>query len=114
MATLKNADKRLISYAIDLGTRVATNLDSSAEGIRAIHFRRGIMITRIANRETQTYTVHNVDNKAKTLIVEHPIRRETKLITPKPTETTATAYRFEMKLACRSDGETFRRRGARV
>jgi hypothetical protein len=99
MATLKNADKRLISYAIDLGTRVTTNLDSNSQGIRAIHLRRGIILTRQANRDTLTYTVHNVDNKAKTLIVEHPIRREVQLVSPKPSETTATAYRFEMKLA---------------
>jgi hypothetical protein len=98
MATLKNTDKRLISYAIDLGTRVTTNLDSSSEGIRAVHFRRGVMTTRTAHRDTQTYSVQNVDNKAKTLIVEHPIRREAKLVSPKPAETTATAYRFELKL----------------
>jgi chromosome segregation ATPase len=57
------------------------------------------MITRMANRDTRTYTVHNVDNKAKMLIVEHPVRRESKLMSPKPAETTATAYRFELKLA---------------
>jgi chromosome segregation ATPase len=57
------------------------------------------MTTRTAHRDTQAYTVQNIDNKAKTLIVEHPIRREAKLISPKPAETTATAYRFELKLA---------------
>ena len=99
MATLKNSDKRLISYAIDLGTRVSTDFDSSSEGMRAVHFRRGVMTTRMAHRDTQTYSVQNVDNKAKALIVEHPVRREIKLISPKPAETTATSYRFELKLA---------------
>jgi hypothetical protein len=98
MATLKQADKRLISYAVDLGTRVTTNLDSKSQGLRSVHFRRGVMTTRSAHRDTQTYTVHNVDAKAKVLIIEHPIRREFKLISPKAAETTATTYRFEMKL----------------
>jgi chromosome segregation ATPase len=40
-----------------------------------------------------------VDPKAKTLIIEHPIRPEYKLVNQKPAETTATAYRFEVKLA---------------
>jgi hypothetical protein len=97
IATLKAGDKRLISYAMDLGTRVATNIDSEAQGIQLI--RRGLMTARTANRDTRTYTMRNADQKPKTLIIEHPIRREYKLITPKPVETTATTYRFEVKLA---------------
>jgi hypothetical protein len=99
VATLKGGDKRLISYAVDLGTRVTTNIDSNSEGIQAIHLRRGMMITRTVDRDTRTYTVRNTDQKPKTLIIEHPIRREYKVMTPKPVETTATAYRFELKLA---------------
>jgi hypothetical protein len=49
--------------------------------------------------ETLTYTIKNVDAKAKTLIIEHPIRPQYKLLDVKPVETTATAYRFEVKLA---------------
>jgi len=40
-----------------------------------------------------------VDQKAKTLIVEHPARPQYKLLDQKPLETTASAYRFEVKLA---------------
>jgi chromosome segregation ATPase len=49
--------------------------------------------------ETKTYTVRNVDQKAKTLIIEHSERPGYKLIALKPAETTANAYRFELKLA---------------
>ena len=48
--------------------------------------------------ETKTYTIRNVDQKPKTLIIEHAQRPGYKLLNPKPDETTANAYRFEVKL----------------
>ncbi len=88
----------MISYSVDLGTRVTTQFDSSRELVREIHVNRGILTARLALDETKTYTIRNVDQKAKTLIIEHPERPGYKLITLKPAETTANAYRFEVKL----------------
>ena len=99
METLKAGDKRLISYAVDLGTRISTLFGSKAALVRAIHFRRGILTTRSAAEETKTFTIRNIDQKAKTLIIEHPARPSYKLLNRKPAETTASAYRFEVKLA---------------
>jgi len=99
MTTLKANDKRLISYAVDLGTRVTTQFDSSRELVREIHVNRGVLTARLAMDETKTYTIRNVDQKAKTLIIEHPERAGYKLTTLKPVETTTNAYRFEVKLA---------------
>ncbi len=98
MNTLKAGDKRLISYSVDLGTRVTTQFDSSRDLVREIHINRGILTARLAVDETKTYTIRNVDQKAKTLIIEHPERAGYKLITLKPAETTTNAYRFEVKL----------------
>jgi hypothetical protein len=98
MTTLKAGDKRLISYSVDLGTRVTTQFDSTRELVREIHVNRGILTARLALDETKTYAVRNVDQKAKTLIIEHPERPGYKLIALKPAETTANAYRFEVKL----------------
>jgi chromosome segregation ATPase len=67
--------------------------------VREIHINRGTLTARLALDETKTYTVRNVDQKAKTLIIEHPIRPGYKLMTLKPAETTTNAYRFEVKLA---------------
>ncbi len=97
--TLKSGDKRLISYAVDLGTRITTLYDSRGDLVREVHFRRGILTARTAAVETKTYTIHNVDQKAKILIVEHPARQGYKLLDRKPAETTASLYRFEVKLA---------------
>ncbi len=97
--TVKQGDKRLISYGVDIGTHVTTNLDSSQDAIREIHVNRGVLTTRSALKETKTYTVRNVDAKAKTLLVEHPVRQGYKLLgNLKPVETTASNYRFQVAL----------------
>ncbi|MBI4443795.1 MAG: hypothetical protein HY649_10515, partial [Acidobacteria bacterium] len=98
METLKTGDKRLISYGVDLGTRITTQFDTKGEVVREVHMRRGVLTTRAARVETKTFTIRNVDQKEKTLILEHPARSEYKLIDLKPLETTANAYRFEVKL----------------
>jgi hypothetical protein len=96
--TLKAGDKRLISYAVDLGTRVTTQFDSSREVVREIHANRGTLTTRAAIDETKTYTIRNIDQKPKTLIIEQTQRPDYKLLGQKPSETTTNVYRFEVKL----------------
>ena len=97
--TLPMSDKRLISYGVDLGTRVTTAFNSSQAVVREIHFQRGILTARSALQETKTYTIKNVDAKAKTLVIEHAQRPGYTLMERKPSETTPSAYRFEVKLA---------------
>jgi hypothetical protein len=99
METLKAGDKRLISYAVDLGTRITEAFGSKAAMVREIHASRGMVTTKYASEETRTYTVRNVDQKAKTLIIEHPVRADYTLLSQKPKEKTATNYRFELPLA---------------
>jgi hypothetical protein len=112
--TVKAGDKRLISYGVDLGTRITTKFDSSKNVVREIHYRRGMLTSKYALEEVKTFTIKNVDPKAKTLIIEHPERYGYKLLEPqKATETTANAYRFEVKLAA-SATDTFVLREERV
>jgi chaperonin cofactor prefoldin len=99
METLKSGDKRLISYAVDLGTRITEAFDTSATVVREIHANRGTLVTKVAAEETRTYTARNVDQKDKTLIIEHPLRQDYVLLNQKPIAKTATSYRFEVKLA---------------
>jgi hypothetical protein len=99
METLKSSDKRLISYAVDLGTRITEAFGSQAALVREIHASRGFVTTKLAAEETRTYTLRNVDAKAKTLILEHPLRQGYTLLSQKAAEKTPNAYRFEIPLA---------------
>jgi DNA repair exonuclease SbcCD ATPase subunit len=103
METLKAGDKRLISYGVDLGTRVTTQFDSKNDIVREVHLRRGVLTTKTAAVETRTYTIRNVDQEAKALIIEHPLRQQYKLVGLTPKETTANSYRFEVTLAAGAD-----------
>lgn len=98
METLKTGDKRLISYAVDLGTRITEAFGSKQAVVREIHASRGMLTVKTAAEETRTYTARNVDQKAKTLLIEHPLRQGYTLLNQKPAEKTASAYRFEVAL----------------
>jgi hypothetical protein len=111
--TLKAGDKRLITYGVDLGSRVTTAFDSSRANVREMHFARGVLTTRNAIEETKTYTIKNVDPKRKTVIIEHKQRPGYKLLDGKPIETTADAYRFEVNVGGNAT-ETFAVREERV
>jgi hypothetical protein len=112
--TVKAGDKRLISYGVDLGTRITTKFDSSRNVVREIHANRGSLTSKYALEEVRTFTIKNVDAKAKTLIIEHPQRYGYTLLQPqKASETTANSNRFEVKLPPAAT-ETFVLREERV
>jgi hypothetical protein len=97
--TIKSGDKRLISYAVDLGARITTAFDSSSKMLRDFTARRGLVTFRQSLKEVSTYTIHNVDQKEKTVIIERPVRQGYDVVEPKPSEKTADAYRYEVKVA---------------
>ncbi len=97
--TIRNADKRFINYGVDLGTRISTTLNSRDAGVREIHVHNGLLVSKTAQLEKKTFAIQNVDPRAKTLILEYPVRAGYALIdTPKPAETARHFYRFEVKI----------------
>ncbi len=105
LETLKEGDKRLISYGVDLGTRITTRFRSDRAVVREVHLRRGVLETRSAVRERKTYSIKNVEAKPKTVIVEHPARAGYELVSPEAAEKTATAYRFQAQVGPRDSTE---------
>ena len=97
--TVKNDDKRFISYGVDLGTRITTNLNSHSDSVRELHVHDGMLVTRSALIQKKTYSILNVDARPKTLVIEYPVRQGWKLIdTVLPMETAHDVYRFEIKV----------------
>lgn len=93
--TLKAGDKRLIGYAVDYGTRITSAFNSGVRNIREIHVKDGVLSLRYSERDTRTYTINNVDSKAKTLILQQEGVSQYTVLSPKPVERTASAYRFQ-------------------
>jgi hypothetical protein len=111
--TLKASDKRLIGYAVDYGTRITTAFDSADQMVREVHVKDGVFQLRYADHQTRTYTIKNVDNKPKTLVIQHEGVGQYTILSPKPTERTATAYRFEVALPA-NGSQTFKVEGESV
>jgi hypothetical protein len=95
---IKPGEKRLLSYATDLGLLVDAKLESTRERVARVRIYRGAMTTTSEDREKKTYIVRNEDTTPRTLIIEHPARPEWKLREDgaKPEEKAAGLYRFRM------------------
>lgn len=102
--TFKAGDKRLIGYAVDYGTLVTTDSGGGEKLLRQVSANQGILTLRSALRETTTYTIKNVDPKPKALIVQQKGTDYT-VLSPKPIERTASAYRFEVRLPANGSQE---------
>ena len=112
--TVKAGDKRLISYGVDLGTRITTEIRFVGErGPRNSLRAAGMLTSKSAVEEMKTFTINNVDAKAEDADHRAPaaVRLQT-AGTGKPSETTANAYRFEVKLAASAHRDFRAARGA--
>jgi len=96
--SIKPGEKRLLSYAADLGVLVDTRLESEQQRVTRVRILRGVMTQTGELRERKTYTVRNADTSPRTVVIEHPARTEWKLDadSPKPEETSAGLYRFRL------------------
>jgi hypothetical protein len=97
---LQPKEERLISYAVDLGTEVnpVPSIDNGRYTmIKAV---KGVLHTTTKLKETKTYTIKNRNEQERTVLVEHPVRNDFKLIEDKvkPVEVASDVYRFEVKV----------------
>jgi hypothetical protein len=97
---IKPGEKRLLSYATDLGLLVDSNLETSHERVTRARIYHGTLWTTSEDREKKTYIVRNEDTTARSLIIEHPARTGWKLHEegPKPEEKAAGLYRFRLNV----------------
>jgi hypothetical protein len=97
---IKPGERRLLSYATDLGLLVDAKLESAREHVTRVRIYRGTMTTTSEDREKKTYIVRNEDTTSRTLVIEHPARPEWKLREDgsKPEEKASGLYRFRLNV----------------
>lgn len=95
---VKPGEKRLLSYATDLGMIVSAVVEGDPRPVTRVRIARGVMTLFSEQRALKTYTARNEDTTPRSLIIEHPVRAEWKFAreTPTPAESTATAHRFRV------------------
>ena len=100
---LKAGERRLLSYAVDLGVHMDSKGESVPARITRVQLNRGVITQTTEEQQSRTYTARNEDSEARVLIIEHPVRAGWTLGgTAKPVETTAAWYRFRLTIEPRT------------
>ncbi len=93
--SLAPGQERFISYGIDLEMQVNATHRVQDNNIQTGRLVKGVLHLTRKHGVTQEYFIENKSQKAKDVIIEHPIQAGWKLVeTPKPMETTDSLYRF--------------------
>src|SRR5215471_5122757 len=96
---LKPQERRLLSYAVDQAVRVEAHEEDESRPITHVKIARGVLIQTREQAEHKSYTLRNTDSEPREVIIEHPVRDGWKLAKDlKPEETTASFYRFRVKV----------------
>ena len=92
---LKPEEKRLLSYAVDLGVQVEPRNGDEQRTVTRISIARGVLIQHSEHVARRVYTIRNSDTGERRVVIEHPIRAGWKLSgAVSPSETSESAYRF--------------------
>src|SRR5205814_3301955 len=78
---LQKGERRLLSYAVDLGTEVQAVPHSDNGRLTAVKAVKGVLHTTTRVKESKTYTVANRNEAERVVLIEHPNRTDFKLTT---------------------------------
>ena len=96
--TIQPGESRLLSYALDLGVEVSTNRENERQRVERVEINRGVLRMHTKVVEKKTYVIRNNDDMARTVVLEHPVRVEWKLVeTPPAAESSSSYHRFKLE-----------------
>jgi archaellum component FlaC len=98
MDAIKPGEKRLLSYAADIGVLVEAKQKNQKQRVTKVIIAHGTMMQSTEEREENAYTIRNRDNSARTVVIEHPARPGWTLTIDdaKPAESSASFHRFRL------------------
>lgn len=99
MVAIKPGEKRLLSYAADLGVLVDSHQKADNQRVTKVVIAHGTMTQSTQERQESTYTIRNRDSDKRVLVVEHPARAGWKLADDlTPVESSASYHPFRIAL----------------
>jgi hypothetical protein len=97
MDPIKPGEKRLLSYAADLGVLVDAKQKAENQRVTKVVIAHGTLMQSTQEREENTYTIRNRDTLRRTVVIEHPARPGWKLTEDeKPAESSTSFHRFRL------------------
>src|SRR5206468_10830784 len=71
---MKPGEKRLLSYAIDLGVQVEPRNGDERQTVRRLTISRGTLVQQSEQSAKRVYTIRNNDTSERRIVIEHPLR----------------------------------------
>ncbi|HWZ99798.1 MAG TPA: carboxypeptidase regulatory-like domain-containing protein [Candidatus Dormibacteraeota bacterium] len=101
---IKPGEKRLLSYATDLGLLVEAKQNASPQHVAKVKMYKGTM-TQVSEEQQRTvYTVRNQDETPRVLVIEHPARVGWNFLknSAQPEEKAPGTSRFRLEVAAKA------------
>lgn len=98
---IKPGEKRLLSYATDLGLLVEAKQSGSPQHVTKVKILKGTLTQVSEEQQRTTYTVRNQDAAPRVLVIEHPARIGWAFLknSKQPEEQAPGTNRFRMEIA---------------
>ncbi len=97
MDAIKPGEKRILSYAADLGVLVDAKQKNDNQRVTKVIIAHGLMTQSTEERQENTYTIRNRDSSSRQVVIEHPARAGWKLNDDeKAAESSASFHRFRL------------------
>jgi outer membrane murein-binding lipoprotein Lpp len=100
MDSIKPGERRLISYATDLGLLIEAVKNGQPQHVSQVKISHGVLTHISELRERTLYTARNQGETTQTLVIEHPARPEWRLAkgTKEPDEKAPGVCRFRVEV----------------
>src|SRR6266481_2125852 len=106
MDPIKPGERRLISYATDLGLLVEASKNNRPQHVTRVKILKGVLTQVSELQERTLYVARNQDGITRTLVIEHPARAEWRLAkgAKEPEEKAPGVYRFRVEVPAKATG----------
>ncbi len=103
---IKPGERRLISYATDLGLLVEASKNNRPQHVTRVKISKGVLTQVSELQERTLYVARNQDGITRTLVIDHPARAEWQLAkgAKEPEEKAAGVYRFRVEVPPKATG----------
>src|SRR5256885_15135684 len=97
---IKPGERRLISYATDLGLLVEASRNSQPQHVARVMISKGVLTEVSELHERTLYVARNQEDASRTLVIEHPARPDWQLAkgSKEPEEKAPGEYRFRLEV----------------
>src|SRR6266705_2527825 len=97
---IKPGERRLISYATDLGLLVEASRNSQPQHVARVKISKGVLTEVSELHERTLYVARNQDGITRALVIEHPARTDWQLAkgAKEPEEKAPGEYRFRLEV----------------